>query len=301
MPSRRRELSLCGIRPRQFLATVAVGFIFGGALVLAGAARGHGDPAVGALQVGLRAHGLYVGPIDGLFGPQTEEAVRTLERRGGLVVDGIPDARTRARLGRYGRPPLGSRVLRLGDFGWDVAELQFMLARCGTEPGAVDASYGRETQSAVHRYERRLRVVRDGVAGAATIARLRQGSGCARRAGGIAPGVTVSGARLGGLSAEWADAALRSAFAQPLRLAARDHIYLAEPDALAHARFGAALRGALAAEPGGQLRLRVRVRSARIRAFAAWLDETVCRSPVDARLVGLRALRPELSRARAGC
>jgi peptidoglycan hydrolase-like protein with peptidoglycan-binding domain len=301
MPSRRRELSLCGVRPRRFVAAATVGFIFVGILVLAGPARGQGEPAIGALQVGLRARGLYIGPIDGLFGPQTDKAVRRLQRRRGLVVDGIPDSRTRARLGRYGRPSLGSRSLRLGDFGWDVAELQFMLARCGTEPGAVDASYGRETQSAVHRYQRRLRVVRDGVAGAATIARLRQGSGCAAPAGGIAPGVTVSGARLGGLSAQWADAALRSAFAQPLRLAARDHIYLAEPDALAHARFGAALREALVAEPGGQLRLHVHLRLPRIRAYAAWLDETVCRAPVNAQLIGLRALRPELSRARAGC
>src|SRR5919106_1020210 len=257
MPSRRRELSLCGIRPRRFLATVTVGFIFGGALVLAGPARGHGDPAVGALQVGLRAQGLYLGPIDGLFGLQTEKAVRTLERRGGLVVDGLPDARTRARLGRYGRPALGSRVLGLGDFGWDVAELQFMLARCGTEPGAVDASFGSETLSAVHRYQRRLRIVREGVAGPATIARLRQGSHCAAAAGVIAPGVTVSGALLGGLSAQRADAALRSAFAQPLRLAARDRIYLAEPDSFAHARFEDALRRALVARPGEHLHLQV--------------------------------------------
>ena len=301
MPSRRRDPSLCGVRPRRFVAAVTVGFIFAAVFVLAGSARGQGDPAVGALQVGLRARGLYLGPIDGLFGPQTDKAVRTLQRRSGLVVDGIPDARTRARLGRYGRPPLGSRALRLGDFGWDVAELQFMLARCGTDPGAVDASFGRATLSAVRRYQRRLRVVRDGVAGPATIARLRKGSRCAAPAGGIAPGVTVSGALLGGLSARWADAALRSAYAQPLRLAARDHIYLAEPDALAHARFGAAVRRALAVGPGGRLRLHVNVRSPRIRAYAAWLDETVCRSPINARLVGLRALRPELSRARAGC
>src|SRR5687767_3581400 len=125
MLSRRRDLSLCGTRPRAFVATVMVGVVLVGALQ-ASSARGQGDAGVGALQVGLRARGVYAGPIDGLFGPQTEKAVRALQRRRGLVVDGIPGPGTRAALGRYGRPRLGSRLIRLGAFGWDVAMLQFV-------------------------------------------------------------------------------------------------------------------------------------------------------------------------------
>lgn len=301
MLSRRRDFSLCGTRPRAVVATLTVGLALVGALVQPGSARGEGDPGVGALQVGLRARSLYFGPIDGLFGPETSKAVRALQRRYGLVVDGVPGSRTRAALGRYGRPRLGSRLLRLGAFGWDVAMLQFMLARCGTAPGAVDASFGRQTLAAVHAYQRRLRIVQDGVVGPATLTRLRQRRGCRVPAGGIAVGVTVSGAHVGGLSARWADAALRSAFAQPLRLAARDRIYLAEPDALAHAHFQAALRGALAARRGDTLRLPVHVLWPRIKEYATWLDHIVCRSPVNARLVGLHVLRPYLSRPRAGC
>jgi hypothetical protein len=301
MQSRQGDPSLCGTGPRAFVATLTVVLALVGTLALAGSARAQGNPGVGALQVGLRAQGLYAGPIDGLFGPETARAVRAVQRRSGLVIDGVPGRQTRAALGRYGRPRLGSRLLRVGAFGWDVAVFQFMLARCGTAPGAVDASFGPQTMRAVYRYQSRAGLVRDGVGGPATFAGLRQHRGCAAPAGAIAAGVTVSGALIGGLSARWADAALRSAFAQPLRLAARNRVYLAEPDALAHPRFRAALRRALAARPGAALRLPVHVRRPRIKGYAAWLDHTVCRPPVNARLVGLRALRPHLSRPRAGC
>jgi lipoprotein-anchoring transpeptidase ErfK/SrfK len=113
--------------------------------------------------------------------------------------------------------------------------------------------------------------------------------------------VTVSGAHIGGLSARGADDALRSAFSVPLRVAARGRVYLLEPNALAHARFREALRRALKAQPDASLRLGVRVRRARLRASAEWLDGAVCRQPVNARLTGLRHLRPHLSRAKAGC
>jgi lipoprotein-anchoring transpeptidase ErfK/SrfK len=301
MQSGQRDPSLCGIGPRAFVATLAVVCSLVGTLALAGSARAQGDPGIGALQVGLRARGLYAGPIDGLFGPKTAKAVRALQRRRGLVVDGVPGPQTRAALGRYGRPRLGSRLLHVGAFGWDVAVFQFMLARCGTAPGAVDAFFGTQTRKAVYLYQRRAGLLRDGVGGPNTLARLRQRRGCGTPSGAIAAGVTVSGALIGGLSARWADAALRSAFAEPLRVAVRNRIYLAEPDALAHPLFRTALRRALAARPGTAFRLPVNVHRLRIKRYVAWLDDAACRSPRNARLVGLRGLRPHLSRSRAGC
>ena len=111
MDSRQRDRSLCGFRPGAFLATITIGIVLAGTLQTT-AARGQGLAGVAALQVGLRAHGFYAGPVDGLFGPQTAKAIRTLQRRRGLLVDGVPGPRTRAALGRYGRPRLGSRLLR---------------------------------------------------------------------------------------------------------------------------------------------------------------------------------------------
>src|SRR5919112_494795 len=83
---------------------------------------------VAALQVAMRALGLYTSTVDGIAGPLTRGAVRTYQRRRGLQVDGIAGPRTRRALGRRGRPRLGSRAMRKGVRGWDVAALQFLLA-----------------------------------------------------------------------------------------------------------------------------------------------------------------------------
>src|SRR5919201_576997 len=96
-------------------------------LIPAGAAAA-GNVDVAALQVALRARSFYAGTIDGVSGPGTRAAVRRLERAAGLPVDGVAGPRVRRRLGRLGGPPLGSRQIRPGDVGWDVAALQFRLA-----------------------------------------------------------------------------------------------------------------------------------------------------------------------------
>src|SRR5215210_3022777 len=76
---------------------------------------------VAALQVAMRALGLYRSTVDGIAGPLTRNAVRSFQRRRGLAVDGIAGPRTRHALGRRGGPRLGSRPMRSGMRGWDVA------------------------------------------------------------------------------------------------------------------------------------------------------------------------------------
>jgi murein DD-endopeptidase MepM/ murein hydrolase activator NlpD len=100
-------------------------------------------------------------------------AVRRLQRRAGLVVDGIPGPRTRAALGRFARHELGSRVLHVGTRGWDVAELQFALAWHGLPSGSIDGIFGPHVLGAVTRFQRWARLVVDGRAGPATLAALR--------------------------------------------------------------------------------------------------------------------------------
>jgi len=60
------------------------------ALGFASSAFGGGNPDVAALQVGLRARGLYAGTVDGVLGAGTEQAVRRFQRRAGLAADGVP-------------------------------------------------------------------------------------------------------------------------------------------------------------------------------------------------------------------
>ena len=84
------------------------------ALVAAAPAPAVLAPHIAGVQVALRAHGLYRGPIDGILGPQTDRAVRSFQRRRGLEVDGVTGPRTRAKLGKFGRPLFGQRLMRRG-------------------------------------------------------------------------------------------------------------------------------------------------------------------------------------------
>ncbi len=147
---------------------LAAGSIFLAAVALAAPAQAGYDPQNAGLQVALKARGLYGGPIDAIAGPQTKRAVRTFQRRNGLVVDGVAGPQTRGALGRLGRPLYGLRDLRRGMVGWDVSVLQFLLARRGASPGAVDGHFGGGTDGAVRRFQRRAGVGADGVAGPVT-------------------------------------------------------------------------------------------------------------------------------------
>ena len=145
-----------------------------GLLALVSDANAGRTANVAALQVGLKARGLYAGTIDGIMGPGTRDAVRALQRRAGIVVDGIPGAQTRRALGRYARHRLGDRMLNRGKRGWDVAALQFKLAWHGFPSGTFDGTFGAHTHRAVRRFQRWAHLAADGVAGPATFRALRR-------------------------------------------------------------------------------------------------------------------------------
>jgi murein DD-endopeptidase MepM/ murein hydrolase activator NlpD len=132
------------------------------------------DAGVAALQVALRARGLYAGSIDGLKGPLTSAATKRFQQRAGLVPSGVAGANTRTALGRYGRHVLGSRLLARGTRGWDVAALQFLLARHGFPSATIDGVLGFHTDRALRRFQRWAGLRVDGVAGQTTVAALRR-------------------------------------------------------------------------------------------------------------------------------
>jgi LysM repeat protein len=138
------------------------------ALVAPAAALAGVNPQVAGLQVALRAHGLYLAQIDGVAGPRTTTAIHAFQRQHGIRT-GLADSRTRLALGPLGRPLFGSRVLRRGDFGFDVSVLQFLLTRRGVYAGALDGYMGKETTAALRRYQRLMHLQVDAVVGPRTL------------------------------------------------------------------------------------------------------------------------------------
>src|SRR5215211_4237436 len=107
------------------------------------------DPALAALQRTLFDRGLYAGPVDGVRGPATDAAVRAVQRRARIAVDGIVGPQTRQALSLR---ELGARPLRFGTRGTDVLTLQFALSTHGFPCGTIDGVFGLHTANAVRRF-----------------------------------------------------------------------------------------------------------------------------------------------------
>ena len=149
---RMRRLAVVGV-------AVSIGVLAFAPSGLAASAR------VAALQVGLRAHGFDPGPVDGVRGQMTTNAVVAFQRARGIRATGLVGRATRRALGLRGRPLLGQRELGIGAVGWDVAVLEFRLRHYGLAPRAVDGRFTRSTRAALSRYQRRRGLDPDGIAG----------------------------------------------------------------------------------------------------------------------------------------
>jgi peptidoglycan hydrolase-like protein with peptidoglycan-binding domain len=143
--------------------------------VLVFSAPAAAGPKVAAVQVALKRLGLYNATVDGVRGPLTKSAIASFQRRRGLAVDGVVGPQTRRAFGKRGRPAFGSRTMKRGDRGWDVAAMQYILARRGYPPGAIDAVFGPMTDVALKNFQGAYGLSADGLAGPQTISALRRG------------------------------------------------------------------------------------------------------------------------------
>jgi len=123
---------------------------------------------VAALQIGLRAHGFDPGPVDGVRGSLTTNALVAFQRQKGIRPTGRVGRATRRALDARGRPLLGQRELGVGAVGWDVAVLEFRLRRYGLGSRAVDGRFTRRTAVVLSRYQSRRGLDPDGIAGPRT-------------------------------------------------------------------------------------------------------------------------------------
>ena len=105
--------------------------------------------------------------VDGIYGEETREAVRALQRREGLTVTGETDKETlevlyrdfrRARAVRLSAAtllPLDILPLALGDSGSYVKILQSVLGEILADPIPTDGFFGRATEEGVREAQRR--------------------------------------------------------------------------------------------------------------------------------------------------
>ena len=117
-------------------------------------ARGSRGEAVSAIQRPLYDLGYYDYYIDGIFGPRTEYAVRTVQSDLGRPVDGIADSELQ-RLLLEGKVPRYDPFMALtrGNRGFRVQRMQERLRELGYLADAADSIFGANTQRAVRLFQ----------------------------------------------------------------------------------------------------------------------------------------------------
>jgi Putative peptidoglycan binding domain/Transglycosylase SLT domain len=177
--------------------------VFLGAFALPAPAVAGVNPQTAGLQVALRAYGLYSGPIDGIAGPATARGIRAFQRRVGLRPDGKAGPATRRAFGPLGRPLFGTRTMHRGVFGWDVAVLQFLLARRG-ELVPVSGYFDGRTARALRHFQRSRHLAIDGIAGRRTLEAFRHKAPVAVRPVLVSAVTATPAAQVRGLLDYWA-------------------------------------------------------------------------------------------------
>ena len=116
------------------------------------------DPTgtVNQLQTDLAELGYYDGPIDGVYGTATEEAVREFQAFAGIEEDGI-----------YG-PTTGTAVAVAVGRPGATSSLQTALTTLCYYRGPIDGDYGEQTTEAVLAFQKDAGVPEDGLYGPAT-------------------------------------------------------------------------------------------------------------------------------------
>ena len=122
--------------------------------------------AVRELQTALQETGNDPGPIDGVFGSQTEAAVKAFQAERGITVDGIVGPITWRNIDEFAE--FDEPVLREGSTGLPVRRAQSRLTAAGFDTGGIDGVFGPQTESGVRALQHATGVTADGIVGPQT-------------------------------------------------------------------------------------------------------------------------------------
>jgi len=123
----------------------------------------------------LLGHNLGVTDIDGVFGLETENAVRKFQQDRGLLVTGVIDQETWQELVDAGYK-IGERMLYLKHppfRGDDVRTLQVWLKTLGFYPYDENGIFCEKTQQALVDFQKDMSIADDGIAGEQTVQSLK--------------------------------------------------------------------------------------------------------------------------------
>ena len=173
-----RGLSLAALLA---LTGVPAAGVVSGALGGSGGAEAQAKPATASRGSGVSALQRMLGvSADGVFGPQTQKAVKAYQRSHGLTADGIAGPQTRSKLGMGAGPVLK----RGGGARAGVSATRSVAARGGGVQAlqraigvSADGVFGPQTESALKRWQGSHGLQADGIAGPLTRAKAGLGPG----------------------------------------------------------------------------------------------------------------------------
>ena len=127
--------------------------------------KGSTDPEVKDVQEAMKALGHDPGPVDGVFGTRTENAVKAFQVAREITADGIVGRVTWINIDEADQ---SHPILKLGSTGLPVRRLQSRMTAVGFDTGGVDGRFSAKTETAVKDLQQRSRLVVDGIVGPRT-------------------------------------------------------------------------------------------------------------------------------------
>ncbi|WP_067924098.1 GH25 family lysozyme [Alicyclobacillus shizuokensis] len=127
-----------------------------------------GDKGADVIQLQLLLYriGQHPGAVDGIFGVQTQSALKAFQAACGIAVDGICGPQSWSHL--LSAHPASRPLLALGSRGDQVTDAQYLLAYHHQSVGTVDGLFGPKTDSATRSFQKANGLQVDGKIGPQT-------------------------------------------------------------------------------------------------------------------------------------